>query len=136
MLAFVKELRYLGTFNLRVFLIAWAVILALALLTKKLLNVKLGKLGFPILAYSLGLSAMGALSICFALCSFPNNYFFKAIMLIAPALFIVSDATLGLKFSDKERFGTLKIRYVTLITYYTAQMLFGLSITLLSTANY
>jgi uncharacterized membrane protein YhhN len=128
--AFIREFKALGTFKPAVFLIAWAVIWIAALIAKKFSGVRLGKLAYPMLVYSLGLSAMGAQSICMAICSFPGDYLLKGVMLLAPTLFIVSDSSLGLKFADRERFGTLQVRYVTLITYYTAQMLFGLSIML------
>jgi len=130
-IAFVKELHNKQAFNLKIFLIAWAVIIALAILVKTCLRVKMGKLGYPILVYSLGLSAMGAQSITLALFGFGGHPVMQVVLVTAPLLFIISDSTLGLKFTDRERFGTLKIRLVTLITYYAAQMLFAYTIALM-----
>ena len=129
--SFVKELKIRDAFNLPAFLILLAVIFVVALAVKKIKDVKLGKAGIPILVYSLGLSSMGALSICLAFFGFKGQFALQAVLVVAPLLFIVSDASLGMKIADKERFDTLKMRYVTLVTYYTAQMLFGLSIALM-----
>ncbi len=129
-LAFVEELHIRRAFNLKIFLLAWAAIMLLAVIVKIALRAKLGKLGFPMLIYALGLSAMGAQSICLSLLGFAGNVPMQLLFFTAPLLFIISDSTLGLKFSDNERFGSLKIRMVTLITYYAAQMLFGLTIQL------
>lgn len=129
-LAFVEELHVRKAFNIKVFLLAWAVIILLAIIVKTALRAKLGKLALPMLVYALGLSAMGAQSICLSLLGFHGNLPMQLLFIVAPLLFIISDSTLALKFSDKERFGSLNIRMVTLITYYAAQMLFGLTVML------
>ena len=74
---------------------------------------------------------MGAQSITLALFGLSGHPVMQVVLVTAPLLFIISDSTLGLKFTDRERFGTLKIRLVTLITYYAAQMLFAYTIALM-----
>ena len=126
--AFVSEIKLLHAFDIKYFFIFWAAIIACTLVVKTALRVKFGKFAVPISVYSLGLSAMGALSFTLAIFGFKGNIAEQLLLFIAPSLFIISDSSLGLKFTDKERFGSLNIRYVTLITYYAAQMLFALTI--------
>ncbi|MBQ9228146.1 MAG: lysoplasmalogenase [Eubacterium sp.] len=130
-IAFVKELHAKGAFDRKVFLIAWAIILATAIVVKTLIRVKLGKLAVPFLIYAMGLSAMGAQSITLALFGFVGHPVMQVVLVTAPLLFMISDSTLALKFADNKRFGKLPLRLVTLITYYAAQMLFGFTITLM-----
>lgn len=130
-IAFIKELKNRNAFNLTAFLITLAVIFSVALIIKTFLKVKLGKLTFPILLYGLGLASMGALSICLALFGFKGEFALQAVLTVAPLLFIVSDSSLALRITEKERFDILNVRYVTLITYYSAQMLFAFSVLLM-----
>ncbi|MBQ7741235.1 MAG: lysoplasmalogenase, partial [Eubacterium sp.] len=129
-IAFIRELKVKDAFNPIVFIIAWVGFITAGIIVKIALKVSLGNLTIPILIYTICLTAMGAMSLSLAIYGLDSAYQ-KAIMLIAPIFFIISDATLGLKFGDTVRFGKKKIKYLTLITYYTAQMLFGYSITFL-----
>lgn len=127
-IAFALELKAREVFSLAMFLSAWLVLLFTAIGIKTALRVKMKKMALPMLVYAIVLSSMGAMSICLSLRGFSGNTPVQAVMIIAPMFFIISDSTLALKYADRERFGTLNIRMVTLLTYYTAQMLFGLSI--------
>ncbi|MCR5208030.1 MAG: lysoplasmalogenase [Eubacterium sp.] len=127
--AFVKEIKLQNAFRLPVFLGVWALGIGVAVGAVLILKLKPGKLGAPMLVYTTGLCAMASLSISLAIFGF--DYIpLRIIMFVAPVLFATSDATLGLKFSDSKRFSTPKMRYLTLLTYYPAQMLFSLSIML------
>ena len=126
--AFIKEVKIRGAFRLPVFLGVWALGMCIAVGAVFILKLKPGKIGPPILVYTAGLCAMSALSISLALFGVKDNIPLQLMLFIAPVMFMTSDATLGLKFCDDKRFGTAKMRYLTLLTYYPAQMLFSISI--------
>lgn len=129
-IAFIEEIKIRKAFRLPVFLGIWILMLAIAVIAIITMKLKPGKLGPPMLIYTTGLCAMTALSICLALFGFKGNLPLRLILIVAPLIFTASDATLGLKFSDSNRFSTARMRYLTLLTYYPAQMLFGLSVML------
>ena len=129
-IAFVKEIKRLEAFRLPVFLIVWLLGIGVGIGATVALKLKHGKLGVPMLIYMLGLCAMGALSINLAFFGYKGNLLLQVLLVIAPLMFMTSDATLGLKFADKERFSTAKMRYLTLLTYYPAQMIFSITIIL------
>lgn len=128
--AFIKEIKRLDAFRLPVFLIVWLLGIGFGIGATIILKLKHGKLGVPMLIYMTGLCAMSALSINLALFGYKGGPLLQALLVIAPVIFMVSDATLGLKFADKERFSTANMRYLTLLTYYPAQMMFGITIVL------
>ncbi len=128
--AFIKEIKRLEAFRLPVFLIVWLLGIGVAVGATIALKLKPGKIGPPMLIYVLGLCAMGALSINLALFGYSGAPLLQILLVIAPIMFMTSDATLGLKFSDNDRFSTAKMRYLTLLTYYPAQMIFSVTIVL------
>lgn len=130
--AFVKEIRIIGAFRLPVFLGVWLAGVAVGVIAMFTLKLKLGKLGIAMGVYMLGLCAMGAISINLSLFGYKGNIPLQLILVVAPLLFMISDASLGLKFADEKRFSTAKSRFLTLLTYYPAQMLFGLSILMIN----
>ena len=130
--AFVKEIRIIGAFRLPVFLGVWLAGVAVGVIAMFTLKLKLGKLGIAMGVYMLGLCAMGAISINLSLFGYKGNIPLQLLLVVAPLLFMISDASLGLKFADEKRFSTAKGRFLTLLTYYPAQMLFGLSILMIN----
>ncbi|MBQ3904463.1 MAG: lysoplasmalogenase [Eubacterium sp.] len=128
--AFIKEIKRLEAFRLPVFLAVLFLGIGVAVGATLILKLKPGKIGPPMLVYVLGLSAMGALSINLALFGYRGAPLLQFLLVIAPIMFMTSDATLGLKFSDNDRFSTAKMRYLTLLTYYPAQMIFSVTIVL------
>ena len=108
-----------------------AIIFAITIIIKTALKIHLKKLLVPFLIYTLGLVSMASFSISLALCAFKGDIANQIVLFLGPTLFMISDASLGMKFADRERFGSLKVRYLTLFTYYTAQMLIGYTISFL-----
>lgn len=129
--SFVKALLSKDAFNPIVFAVSLLIISAVTVTVKTALKIRLKKLLVPFIIYSLGLASMASFSISLALCAFKGEIGNQIVLILGPVLFMISDASLGMKFSDRERFGSLKIRYLTLFTYYTAQMLIGYTISFL-----
>ena len=126
--AFVKAMLAKDAFNPVIYAVSMCIIAAVTITVKTAAKVRLKKLLVPFIIYSLGLASMASFSISLALNAFQGHLAQQAVLCIGPILFMISDASLGMKFSDRERFGSLKIRYVTLFTYYVAQMLIGYTI--------
>ncbi len=126
--AFIKAMIAKDAFNAVVYAVSLVIIAVITVTVKTKLKLKLKKLLVPFIIYSLGLASMASFAISLAVNAFSGELAKQAVLFIGPVLFMISDASLGMKFSDRERFGSLKIRYVTLITYYTAQMLIGYTI--------
>ena len=130
--AFIKAMLAEDAFNPIVYAVSMCIIAAVTVSVKTAFKVKLKKLLVPFIIYSLGLASMASFSISLALSAFGGHPAQQAVLFIGPVLFMISDASLGMKFSDRERFGSLKIRYVTLFTYYVAQMLIGYTISFIN----
>ncbi len=126
--AFIKAMLGRDAFNPVVYAISMCIIAAITISVKTAAKVKLKKLLVPFIIYSLGLASMASFSISLALGAFGGHTAQQAVLFIGPVFFMISDASLGMKFSDRERFGSLKIRYLTLFTYYAAQMLIAYTI--------
>lgn len=126
--AFVKAALAKDAFNPIVFAVSLLIIAALTVTVKTAFKIRLKKLLVPFIIYSLGLASMASFSISLALCAFKGELANQIVLFLGPTLFMISDASLGMKFADRERFGSLKVRYLTLFTYYTAQMLIGYTI--------
>lgn len=124
---FAKELKERDAFNVLIFACVLLAVLAIGIITAVVLKLKLGKFTVPILIYALGISSMLAISVCLAI-SLSGNIKMQLILFTAPILFIISDSTLALKIFDKKRFDNMPVRIINLLTYFIAQMLFGLSI--------
>ncbi len=130
MIAYGRELKATNSFKPLLFFGIWAGTMLVAVIIKIGIKLKLGKFGFPILAYALTLSAMFALAAALSLAGFGGQPAKQAVLICAALCFVISDSSLGMRFFDK-RFHTLKHRTLTLTTYYAAQMLFGLSVYLI-----
>ncbi len=126
--AFIKAMLAKDAFNPVVYAVSLIIIAVITVTVKTALKVKLKKLLVPFIIYALGLASMASFSISLALNAFGGHIAQQAVLFIGPILFMISDASLAMKFSDRERFGSLKIRYLTLFTYYVAQMLIGYTI--------
>ncbi len=126
--AFVRAMLSKDAFNAVVYAVSMCVIATITISVKTAAKVKLKKLLVPFIIYSLGLASMASFSISLAVNAFGGHLAQQAVLFTGPVLFMISDASLGMKFSDRERFGSLKIRYVTLFTYYAAQMLIAYTI--------
>ena len=126
--AFIKAMLAKDAFNPIVYIVSLVIISVITVTVKTRLKIRLKKLLVPFIIYSLGLASMASFAVSLALSAFSGHIAQQAVLFIGPVFFMISDASLGMKFADRERFGSLKIRYVTLFTYYVAQMLIGYTI--------
>ncbi|MCL2630922.1 MAG: lysoplasmalogenase [Firmicutes bacterium] len=115
-----------GAFNFAVLAIALSAPLTICLLQKfKVFD--LGKLFLPATVYCTILALMTATAVNFFI---QINSTPALLAMIAGILFFVSDFSLALRNYNKKitKTGVSVLVYVVLLTYYTAQVLFGLSI--------
>lgn len=124
---FAKELKEQAAFNAFIFVGVLLTVLIIGVVLTVILKLKLGKFTIPIIIYALAISSMLAISVCLAIHA-SGNIKLQIILFLAPILFVISDSTLVLKIFDKKRFDTMPVRTINLLTYFIAQMLFGLSI--------
>jgi uncharacterized membrane protein YhhN len=127
-LAFVRTLISKGLFRPVLICSCWAAAFILFVVIKAALRVKFGKLTAPVFAYAAIIIFMLSCAVCLAVYGIEGKPLAKTALIAAPVLFIVSDFSLVLKFFDKERFNTLPVRAINLVTYFLSQMLLGLSI--------
>lgn len=113
-----------GTFNYWLLFIPVA-FTALFVLITIIFKFKLGKLRIPMYAYALFLSVMLIAGVNMFIIN--TSSVFSILALVAAILFVISDTIMGFKkFTDNEQ-NPLHV-YSILVTYYTAQNLFALSI--------
>lgn len=129
--AFVVMIKQKSAFDLTLFAVTAAASLTAVLLIGALLRIKPGKLLPGVVIYAAAVCCVLAAAVCLGVKGYPDSPIIAAVLISAPALFIISDSTLALKAFDKERFGTLTLRAVNHGTYFLAQMLFGLSVYLI-----
>lgn len=129
--AFIVMIKQKSAFDLTLFAVTAAVTLTAVLLIGALLRIKPGRLLPGVVIYAAAVCCVLAAAVCLGINGYPDKLITKAVLISAPALFIISDSTLAIKAFDKERFGTLTLRAVNLGTYFLAQMLFGLSVYLI-----
>lgn len=129
--AFIVMIKQKSAFDLTLFAVTAAVTLTAVLLIGALLKIKPGRLLPGVVIYAAAVCCVLAAAVCLGINGYPDKLITKAVLISAPALFIISDSTLAIKAFDKERFGTLTLRAVNLGTYFLAQMLFGLSVYLI-----
>lgn len=129
--AFIVMIKQKSAFDLTLFAVTAAVTLAAVLLIGVLLRIKPVRLLPGVVIYAAAVCCVLAAAVCLGVKGYPDRPIIAAVLISAPALFIISDSTLAIKAFDKERFGTLTLRAVNLGTYFLAQMLFGLSVYLI-----
>ena len=129
--AFIVMIKQKSAFDLTLFAVTAAVTLTAVFLIGALLKIKPGRLLPGVVIYAAAVCCVLAAAVCLGINGYPDKLITKAVLISAPALFIIYDSTLAIKAFDKERFGTLTLRAVNLGTYFLAQMLFGLSVYLI-----
>jgi len=126
--AFYKELALTNAFIPALYFGIVGGFIALGFLTFLFNKIRMGKFTVPIVFYAVAITSMFALSVNVAITNTTGGLLFKIVMIVAPLFFVISDATIVLRFFNKEKYGTYPIRIVNLGTYFIAQMLFGLAI--------
>lgn len=106
-----------------------AALFCIMVLLKCCLKVRLGKLSIPVAVYALMILAM-LVSAVFAGFMGGRSIGFSSVAVAGAALFVISDFSLALKMFAEDRFNTLAVRILYIITYFLAQMLIASTLVL------